>query len=202
VTEADLEQTFREAATAHGVAPGHFETSAGSRSAGCFPTSAAYRLKAGDIIRTDAGGRRRGYWADTGRVAALGSPPAKLARYYDILRRGVETILELLRPGVAPAELFRAGVEAVRAGGIPHYERHHAGHGIGLEFYERPILNAAAASTAGGPVGLEAGMVINVELPYYELGLGGLQIEDTVVVRPHGYEMLTSAPRHILSVAA
>jgi len=201
-TEAALEQVFREAAIAHGALPGHFETSAGMRSAGCFPASDGYRLKPGDIVRSDCGGRLRGYWADTGRVAVLGTPPTKLARYYEALKGGIEAILRLIKPGVAVTELFRAGVDTVRAAGIHHYQRHHVGHAIGLEFYEAPILNDAGDRAGSREVRLEDGMVINIELPYYELGLGGLQIEDTLVVRPHGYELLTSVSREMLVAGA
>ena len=197
VTETALEQIFREVAVARGVIPGHFETTAGMRSAGSFPASAAYHIKADDVIRSDVGGRRLGYWADTGRTAVLGEPPATLAHYHDALRGGIDAILRLVKPGVIVGDLFRVGIETVRSGGIPHYERHHVGHAIGLEFYEAPILNEGRES-AGGEMKLQEGMVINVELPYYELGLGGLQIEDTLVVRPGGYELLTAAPRTIL----
>lgn len=197
-TEADLETAFREAAVVRGVTPGHFETCAGTRSAGCFPASADYRLRPGDVVRSDCGGRARGYWADTGRVAVLGTAPPRLARYHEALEAGIDAILRLVRPGVPARDLFRAGVDTVRAAGIPHYQRHHVGHAIGLEFYEAPILNDAGAGPDGAEVRLEAGMVLNVELPYYELGLGGLQIEDTLVVRPVGYELLTSAARRML----
>jgi Xaa-Pro dipeptidase len=197
-TEADLEVAFRQAAVAHGATPGHFETSAGTRSAGCFPPSAEYRLKPGDVVRSDCGGRLRAYWADTGRVAALGSAPPRLAAYYEALKAGIDAILQLVRPGVPVRDLFRAGVDTVRAAGIPHYRRHHVGHAIGLEFYEAPILNDASGGSGAAEARLEDGMVINIEMPYYELGLGGLQLEDTLVVRPGGYEFLTSVARDML----
>jgi Xaa-Pro dipeptidase len=202
-TEAELEATFRAVVGARGVTPGHYETSAGTRSSGSFPPSPEYRLKRGDIIRSDCGGRYQGYWADTGRTAVLGEPAAKLARYYEALRVGIASVLATIKPGVQVAELFRVGVEAVRTSGIPHYRRHHVGHAIGLEFYEAPVLTDFGHDER--PVGrkdvLEPGMVINIELPYYELGLGGLQIEDTIVVRPGGYERLTSAGHDLVVVA-
>jgi Xaa-Pro aminopeptidase len=191
-----MEQVFRETVVVRGATPGHYETTAGRRSAGSFPASAAYRVKPGDVIRADVGGRREGYWADTGRTAVLDIPPARLLHYHAALRKGIDAILRLVRPGARAGDLFRAGVETVRET-IPHYQRHHVGHAIGLEFYEAPILNDAAGP-AGGDARLEEGMVINVELPYYELGLGGLQIEDTLVVRPGGYELLTAAPRTMI----
>src|SRR5438309_2868716 len=207
VTEAELETAFREAVVSRGVMPGHFETSAGTRSAGCFPTTADYHIQPGDIVRSDSGGRFRGYWADTGRTAALGVPPAKLARYYDALHAGITMMLGMAKPGVPVADLYRAAMETVRSAGIPHYQRHHVGHAIGLEFYEAPVLVDASRSGDIHRLGstetrLEPGMVVNIELPYYELGLGGLQIEDTLVIRPSGYELLTTASRTLLPAGA
>jgi Xaa-Pro aminopeptidase len=62
------------------------------------------------------------------------------------------------------------------------------GHGIGLETYDPPTLNAATATP------LEPGMVFCVETPYYEHGWGGVQVEDAVEVTPGGARMLTRAP--------
>ncbi|HEX5503669.1 MAG TPA: M24 family metallopeptidase, partial [Thermomicrobiales bacterium] len=169
-----------------------------------FPAS-DYRIRAGDIVRSDCGGRYRGYWADTGRTMAVGEPPAALAHYYAALAAGIDAILAAVRPGVAVDTLFTAGVETVRAAGIPHYRRHHVGHGIGLDMYEAPLL-ALSADDGARRFGvaaprLEAGMVVNVELPYYELGLGGLQIEETLVVTVGGYELVTGASRDLLAYA-
>ena len=68
--------------------------------------------------------------------------------------------------------------------GIPHYDRSHIGHGAGLEIYDIPLLGPNDHTP------LEAGMVFQVELPYYELGFPGLQIEDTVLVGEHGSQIL------------
>jgi Xaa-Pro aminopeptidase len=112
-------------------------------------------------------------------------------------------MLAMIRPGVPVGDLFRMGTATVRSSGIPHYQRHHVGHGIGLEFYEAPVLVGApcdddAGRANGSGMTLRSGMVINVELPYYELGLGGLQIEDTVVIRSGGYERLTTSDHGLL----
>lgn len=202
LTEADLEVRYRTVVAANGATPGHFETSAGTRSAGCFPASSEYRIQQGDVIRSDTGARYFGYWADTGRTAAVGEIPATLLRYYDALRQGIEAMLAVIKPGLPVSELFEIGVETVRRAGIPHYQRHHVGHGIGLEMYEAPLLVGAHGRTDIHAIGrtdrvLEEGMVINIELPYYEFGLGGLQIEDTLVVRPDGSELLTQASREM-----
>jgi len=201
-SEASLGAAFRAAVIAAGAVPGHWETSVGTRSSASFPASWSHHVQPGDIVRSDCGGRFQGYWADTGRTIAVGSPPAKLERYYQAIRAGVDAMLALIRPGVAVSALFEAGVESVRQAGIPHFERHHAGHGIGLEMYEAPLIRPDAAGSAPAKLDrLEAGMVINVELPYYELGLGGVQLEETLVVREHGYELLTAASRELMGGA-
>jgi Xaa-Pro aminopeptidase len=69
---------------------------------------------------------------------------------------------------------------------IPHFERSHTGHGIGINNYDAPDL----APTSGEVI--EENMVMCVETPYYELGWAGLQLENTVVVRAHGAEPLTT----------
>jgi Xaa-Pro aminopeptidase len=145
-----------------------------------------------------------GYWADTGRTAVIGEPPSDLVRYYAALQAGIAELLKRAQPGVAVSELFDAGVQTVRESGIPHYQRHHVGHAIGLEMYEPPVLANAQSSDihrfGESDIRLEPGMVINIELPYYELGLGGLQIEDTLVIRPDGHEVLTTASRDLYRI--
>ncbi len=200
MTETDLERTIRMVTVSRGVIPGHCETSAGTRGACCTAPSPDYRLKLGDVIRSDCGGRYRWYHADTGRTAVLGTPPHDLEVYFRALRAGIDAMLGAIAPGCRVVDLFNLAVNTVRDAGIPHYQRHHVGHGIGLEMYEAPLLVGAEGSrdihrSADPPTALEEGMVINIELPYYELGLGGLQIEDTLVVRATGPELLTMASR-------
>lgn len=207
ISESELETVFRAEVARLGTDPSFVEAAGGTRSGGLFPTS-QYCLADGDVFRVDCGGRFGGYWADTGRTAVLGRAKATtLVEYYDALRSGIEAMLEIIQPGLPLKELVDVAVSSVRANGLPHYERRHVGHGIGANLYEAPILleSPEAGETihvarslvhATGPI-LEAGMVINIELPYYEFGLGGLQIEDTVVVRDSGPEVLTSNSRDL-----
>jgi len=74
----------------------------------------------------------------------------------------------------------------VRREGIPHYNRNHVGHGIGLDGYDVPNLTPSSTEV------LEEGMVLCVETPYYELGFAGLQVEDMVRVTRDGVESLMS----------
>jgi Xaa-Pro aminopeptidase len=99
---------------------------------------------------------------------------------------GVQRAYELLKPGLKIAELFDQVVGTVRKEGIPHYNRSHVGHGIGIEGYDPP--NIAASNTGV----FEENMVVCIETPYYELGFAGLQVEDMILITSGGAESLMS----------
>jgi Xaa-Pro aminopeptidase len=143
-------------------------------------------LAAGEVIRFDGGVRYRWYRSDIARIAALGDPGERVRRYYGALRAGAERAMEAIKPGVRTADIFRIAMDTVRREGIPHYERSHVGHGIGINNYDAPDLAPKSDEV------IEEGMVLCVETPYYELGWAGLQLENTVVVRAHGAEPLVS----------
>jgi Xaa-Pro aminopeptidase len=124
-------------------------------------------------------------------VVSFGEPGARLRALYDASVQGQERAFETMRPGVEARAVFEAAVARVREAGIPHYQRHHVGHGIGVEFYDAPVLSP------GVDVPLEAGMVFEVETPYYELGFGGTFIEDTVIIREDGPEIVTRLDRQL-----
>ena len=128
-----------------------------------------YRLKKGDLIRFDGGCSYMGYPCDTARSAVLDQPDEKQRKYYNAILKGEQLAVEMAKPGVKASTIFKAAVEAVRKEGIPHYQRHHTGHGTGVEGPNVDTL-------------LEEGMVLCLETPYYEIGWGGPMVEDTIVV--------------------
>jgi Xaa-Pro dipeptidase len=158
--------------------------------------SANARLRAGDVIRFDVGGRYRHYRADIARIGVLGEPDAKTRRYHRALLAGVRRALELIKPGARTAAIFDAAVETVRREGIQHYARSHVGHGIGIDGYDLPDLAPSHDRV------IEEGMVLCVETPYYELGWCGLQVEDTVVVRADGIESFMATDGDLIVVPA
>ncbi|WP_281354917.1 M24 family metallopeptidase [Chelativorans xinjiangense] len=187
VTEAELGIAFNLETVRLGGEPVLWCIGAGPRSAMMNVQPGERALRMGDIIRFDAGGRYRHYRADIARIAVLGEPTAKTRTYHKALLNGVEYAYEAIRPGVTARDVFHGMVDVVRRAGIPHYDRSHVGHGIGLDGYDLPDLTAGSADV------FEEGMVLCVETPYYELGFGGLQVEDMAVVRQDGLESLMSS---------
>jgi Xaa-Pro aminopeptidase len=195
VSEAELASVFDRNTVEIGSRP-HFTVLAfGERGALPNAVPTPWRtLKPGDAIRFDIGCKTEGYSSDIARTAVFGEPSEKLQTYYGAILAGEQAAIDLMKPGVPAKDVFAAAVEATREAGIPHYRRHHVGHGIGLDTYDAPMLNETTETP------LEPGMVFEVETPYYELGFAGLQVEDTVVVTEDGCRILTQSTRELRAI--
>ena len=147
----------------------------------------------GSILRYDVGVHYEGYASDVARCFTFRSMGEKERQYHAALVEGQQRAFELLKPGVTACEIFEAAIAGVREAGIPHYERTHVGHGLGIAGagYEPPLL------APGDRTLLEPGMVLCVETPYIELGFGGLQVEDMVVITQAGFQPLTHSEREL-----
>lgn len=191
VRESDIAHVFTTSIAQQGALPMLTCIGAGYRSA--FPNVQAsdYRVKRGDFIRFDIGCLYKNYYSDTARIAVLGKPTEKQRSYYEAVKEAEDRAFELIRPGAPAVDIFEVAVNGARKAGIPQYQRGHVGHGIGIECYDIPFLNPTSGHV------LEEGMVLNVETPYYELGFGGVQVEDTLVVTKNGYRSLSKVDRNL-----
>jgi Xaa-Pro aminopeptidase len=152
------------------------------------------RIGPGDLVRFDGGCRRDLYVSDIARIAVVGQPTDKQEMYYSAVVAGLEAAVEIARPGARCRDIFETAVLTVRDSGIPHYARSHCGHGIGIENYDLPRVTPDSDDV------LEPGMVICLETPYYELGWGGVQAEDTFLVTPEGLERFTRTPGGLIPI--
>lgn len=151
------------------------------------------RIKPGEQIWIDAGCYCENFCSDTGITAVLGKSSAKLSKYHNAILNGQRRAIQAIKPGVRASDLHRIAASETKKG-IPWFEREQVGHGIGMEHYEPPRISAYNETS------LEAGMVINIETPYYEIGLGGLIVEDTVLVTKRGYELLTKLSKELYEI--
>lgn len=203
VTDYDLKRVYYQKVTEEGAIPRMWGSSAGPRSS-CFFSVGRELLEPGDLIRLDIGCRYLHYFADTSRTLVVGEATAAQRRAYAAVSSGVQAACERIRPGVKVSELFDVCMTTIRANGVPDFERHHCGHSIGLEMYEPPMVVGGGRRSdvfAQGPDRvLEPGMLINIEAPLYQLGFGGINMEDTLLVTPTGAEWLTSLDRELCVV--
>lgn len=142
-------------------------------------------LREGDVIRFDLGCCYQGYHSDMARTAVMGKPSSKLSDAYKAILEGEQKGLEALKVGVPLSEIFHIAVKSTQQAGLPDYNRHHCGHSIGLKPSGAPLINQNTKTP------ICEGMTLCVETPYYQIGWGGVQVEDTVVITDKGYKKLT-----------
>lgn len=193
MTEHAIAAMVAEAILAGGAVPRFISVTSGPRSAlaDAYPTDRV--IDQGDLVRMDIGCSFGGYWADVARTLVVGAPTVAQRRRHDAITAGLHAALAAARPGVRASDVFRAGVEGTRRAGIADFARHHCGHGIGLAGYEFPLVDPSEDAV------LEPGMVLCLETPFYEIGWGGMMVEDMIVLTEDGHDRL-SALDHALTV--
>ncbi len=165
---------------------------AGPRTASPHVSPSSRPLEQGDVLIVDCGAVCGGYVADITRAFAVGEVPAKLERVYAVVRAANEAGRAAVRPGVAAQEVDRAARRVISEAGYGEYFIHRTGHGLGLEVHEPPYI------VEGNDTILQPGMTFTVEPGIYVPGLGGVRIEDDVVVTATGAETLTTYSRELI----
>ncbi|TKX71608.1 Xaa-Pro peptidase family protein [Halorubrum sp. SP9] len=155
-------------------------------------------LRANEAVIVDIFPRSKAtkYNADMTRTFCVGEPGEALREWYDLTERALDAALDAVEPGATGEEVHAAACEVYEEAGEPTFRTdpetetgfiHSTGHGIGLDVHESPRL-------ANGGEELEPGHVITVEPGLYDPEVGGVRIEDLVVVTEDGYENLTDYP--------
>lgn len=152
----------------------------------------ARALKRGDSIKLDFGATSKGYHSDMTRVISFGEPSDELVKLYALVKAAQQAGVDTVRAGSPAGDVDAASRGYLRAAG---YEfGHGTGHGLGLEIHEEPPVRAGATTI------MEDGMVLTVEPGVYIPGTGGVRIEDSVVVRADGCDILTRSTKELVIV--
>ncbi len=151
------------------------------------------RLRKGDTVILDYGARWEGYCSDITRTVALGEPDPKLVEIYGVVKGAQENAFLAVGEGIKAGELDRVARETIENAGYGEYFIHRTGHGIGLDVHEEPYI------APGNSTILRGGMTFTIEPGIYIPGLGGVRIEDDVVVDRRG-RMLTEASRELIQL--
>lgn len=151
----------------------------------------AGHVRRGEPVMFDALGQVERYHGDFGRCAVVGEPSAEHRQRHRAICTGWEVAQEWLKPGVRYSELAAEVGKAVRADGIPNF-RDPVVHSLGLEHTDDPKPPGVQPQTKPDQV-LQAGMVVNVDMPHTEIGWGSVHMEDTVRITADGCERLGTA---------
>jgi Xaa-Pro aminopeptidase len=152
------------------------------------------RVESGETVIVDAGCIVDGYCSDCTRTFATGPLPDELQRAYEVCLDAQLAGLEAVKPGASGPGVDSAARDKIEAAGFGEAFGHGLGHGIGLLVHEDPRLAQESRST------LAVGNVVTVEPGIYLSGLGGIRIEDLVVVQEDGPEILTGFSKDLITV--
>jgi Xaa-Pro aminopeptidase len=195
-TERELAWRVRELFHEHGSSELAFDTIVAAAENGASPHADVrdVEIPANTLVTIDAGCRVDGYASDCTRTFATGDLPDELARAYDVCLEAQLAGLDAFAPGAGGRDVDAAARDVIAAAGWGEQFGHGLGHGIGLEVHEAPTVRAESTDT------LEAGNVVSCEPGIYLPGVGGVRIEDMVLVTDDGRERLTEAAKELRTV--
>lgn len=164
----------------------------GPLSAHIHHTPSDREVLSGDVVLLDFGARWQGYCSDLTRTVVVGTASDHLKEVYATVLAAQTAGIDAIRAGVACSDVDVAARKVIDDAGYGHTFGHGLGHGLGLDVHEAPRFHKTSEDT------LVAGDVMTVEPGIYETGLGGIRIEDDVLVTDEGPDVLGKAPKDTL----
>ncbi|MGM0900045.1 MAG: M24 family metallopeptidase [Bacillota bacterium] len=149
-------------------------------------------IETGDFVTLDFGAYYKGYVSDITRTIAVGQPTDKLKEIYEIVLEAQLRGVNGIKPGLTGKEADALTRDYITEKGYGEYFGHSTGHGIGLEVHEGPGLSVKS------DIVLEKGMAVTVEPGIYIPGLGGVRIEDDIILTETHNERLTHSPKELI----
>ena len=157
------------------------------------------RLTVGDLVVLDFGGVYDGYCVDLTRTVCVGERREHARRLHGAVLEAHAAAVAAVEPGTPASDIDKAARDMLARYDLAAAFGHSTGHGLGIEVHEAPrIARAREADPAGPAVPLQEGMVFTVEPGVYVPGVGGVRIEDDVLVTRSGCEVLTEASRELV----
>lgn len=165
----------------------------------CFGENGAFphhhtgdqKLKQNDCVLIDIGGRYKGYPSDMTRVTVFGEPSEKFKQVHQIVEKAVAAALNAAKPGVRASDVDSAARKVIVDSGYGDCFLHRTGHGLGIDLHELPNI------AANSDVVLQAGHVFSIEPGIYLQGEFGIRLEEIVILREDGPEILSNLKREI-----
>ncbi|SRR5579883_2822728 len=164
----------------------------GERSALPHGAASDKKIRKGELVTLDFGCVFKGFNSDMTRTVAVGKIPQELQKIYEIVRAAQQRAIDKVQAGMSARELDSVARDYITLHGYGSKFGHSTGHGLGIEVHELPKV-----SQRGERYKLEPNMVVTIEPGIYLDGVGGVRIEDDVVIRREGCEVLTTSPKDL-----
>ncbi len=197
VRESDIALRLEAALRKQGARRLPFDiiVASGPNSAMPHAGASARKLSPGDLVTIDWGGEAGGYFSDMTRTFLVKGPgAARKKEIYALVLKANREGIAAVRDGASAARIDNSARDVIKKAGYGENFGHGAGHGVGLEVHELPRI------APGRRARVRKGMVFTVEPGVYVPGLGGVRIEDMVLVRDNGAEVLTSLPKGLETI--
>ncbi|GAE87639.1 aminopeptidase P family protein [Acetivibrio straminisolvens] len=171
-----------------------FETivASGVRSALPHGVASEKVIEMGDVVTMDFGAVFEGYCSDMTRTVFVGKPKEELLKIYNTVLTAQKTALEGAVKGLKGKKIDAIAREIIYNEGFGFNFGHGLGHGVGIEIHEEPRLSPS------GEIIMDDGMVVTVEPGIYVNGLGGVRIEDMIVINGNNPDVLTSSKKDMI----
>jgi Xaa-Pro aminopeptidase len=196
IKETEIAAELEYAARRAGADAMSFETiiASGARSALPHGRASEATIPANGFVVCDFGVILAGYCSDMTRTVQVGQAVPEMRRLYEAVRAAQQAALDTVRAGVSVGAIDRSARKMLQSKGLVKYFTHSTGHGVGLEIHEAPRL------AAGQNDALQPAMVITIEPGAYIPGVGGVRIEDMIVVTEQGCQILTPTRKELITI--
>ena len=193
ITERDFALELEFEMRKRGADSAAFEiiVASGERSAMPHGTASSRAMQNGDLVTIDWGAALNGYHSDCTRAYPIGEISEQLKHMYNAVLEANLLAIEHVKAGVGCKELDTIARDYLKTQGYDEAFAHSLGHGVGLAIHEAPTLSQRAEDKAV----LEAGTIVTIEPGVYLEGIGGVRIEDLLLVTEGGCEILTKLPK-------
>lgn len=197
VSEIDVAAALENFMRRFGSEKPAFDTIVASGLRGSLPHGIASEkiISDGEFVTLDFGAKFNGYCSDMTRTVCVGKASDRQREVYGAVLSAQLHGLEIIKAGVSGKFVDAAVREKLNRAGLGKYFTHALGHSLGLEIHEEPRLSRLSTCES-----LEAGMIVTDEPGVYIAGVGGLRIEDTVLVMSGAAETLTNAPKNLIEL--
>ncbi|MCS6872151.1 MAG: Xaa-Pro peptidase family protein [Anaerolineae bacterium] len=191
MSERQVARLLSDALYAHGAEAHAFEplVLSGENTAQPHGTVTDRTLREGDLLLFDFGAKVNGYSADITRTFVIGEPSAEIVRIYETVLAANLAGIAAANAGVPCYTVDAAARQVIQQAGYGERFIHRTGHGLGLDIHEPPYIREGNGQL------LETGMTCTIEPGVYIEGLGGVRIEDDVLITDEGAQVLTSFPK-------
>ncbi|WP_046180412.1 M24 family metallopeptidase [Domibacillus tundrae] len=177
-----------------GAASSSFDiiVASGARSALPHGVASEKEIESGDFVTLDFGAYYKGYASDITRTVAVGEPTDQLKEIYAVVLEAQMAAVDQIKPGMTGKEADAVTRDIISSRGYGDAFGHSTGHGLGLEVHESPRLSVMNDKP------LQSGMVVTVEPGIYLPGIGGVRIEDDIILTDGGNELLTHSTKELI----